>query len=168
MLNQIKAMMLAEYGDRWLNSVENQNGMAEDLTILEQDMTRLSRKFGIQTISIHLTKDREIVARYEVLDQVQTLYEIDAVFYSWWGNRASENISCVEREIADDDVIYHFLTGTPTHGHSGCVILTGREVRRVISRRRDRRLEQLSEFPDYAPSQSAPFEYLMREEVREE
>ena len=164
MLNEIKAMMLAQYGERWLNSVENQNGMAEDLTILEQDKTRLSRKFGIEAISIHLSRDREIIARYEVVNQMSTLYEIDAVFYSWWGNRASENISCVEREIADDDVIYHFLTGTPTHGHSGCVILTGREVRKVISKRRERRIKQLEEQTDLEPNRVAPFEYLIRED----
>jgi len=32
---------------------------------------------------------------------VTTLFDLDAVFYGWWGHRASENNSYVQREIAD-------------------------------------------------------------------
>ena len=166
MLHKIKAMMVAQYGERWLNSVENQNGMAEDLTILEQDKMRLSRKFGLESKEITLTRKREIVARYEVINQVQTLYEIDAIFYTWWGHRASENICCVEREIADDEVHYHFLTGTPSHGHSGCVILGGREVRKVISKRRERRIKQLDETPSYSLQELPMYNLSLKDDKR--
>ena len=164
MLHEIKAMMVAQYGERWLNSVENQNGMAEDLTILEHDKMRLSRKFGLESKEITLTRERDIVARYEVINQVQSLYEIDALFYTWWGHRASENICCVEREIADEEVHYHFLTGTPTHGHSGCVILCGREVRKVISKRRERRYKQLDDTPSYSLAELAPYDLSLKDD----
>jgi hypothetical protein len=143
MLSEIKDLLVSRYGDRWLNSVNNQNGIAEDLSILEKDITRVSRKFGLAGRGMYIDADMEVVAHYEVLVPLSTLFDIDAVFYRWWGQRASENISYVQREIADDEVIYHFVTGTPTHGHSGRIILLGREVRRVIHKRWDRRLKRL-------------------------
>ena len=143
MLDDIKSMLTARYGDRWLNSENNQNGIAEDLSIFEKDMTRVSRKFGIVGRGMHLSEETEVVARYEVIKGVDTLFELDAVFYSWWGSRASENISFVQREVADDEVIYHFITGTPTHGHSGRIVFLGREVRNVIHKRWERRLKKL-------------------------
>jgi hypothetical protein len=143
MLDDIKAMLTERYGERWLNSVNNQNGIAEDLSIFEKDIMRISRKFGLVGRGMFLSTETEVVARYEVIKPVKTLFDLDAVFYSWWGHRASENISFVQREIADDEVIYHFITGTPTHGHSGRIILMGREVRNVIHKRWDRRLKKL-------------------------
>lgn len=89
-----------------------------------------------------LSTETEVVARYEVIKPIKTLFDLDAVFYGWWGHRASENISFVQREIADDEVIFHFITGTPTHGHSGRIVLMGREVRNVIQKRWDRRLKK--------------------------
>lgn len=137
-------MMLAErYGENWLNGTNNQSGMAEDLSILEKDMTRVSRKFGLVGRGMFLSTEMEVVARYEVVMPVNTLFDLDGIFYRWWGHRASENISYVEREIADDEVIYHFVTGTPTHGHSGRIILMGREVSTVIKKRWERRLKKL-------------------------
>ena len=143
MLEDIKALLAARYGERWFNSINNQNGMAEDLSIFEKDITRVSRKYGLVGRGMFISNETEIVARYEVIRPVNTLFDLDAVFYGWWGTRASENISFVEREIADDEVIYHFITGTPTHGHSGRIILMGREVRNVIHKRWERRLKKL-------------------------
>lgn len=143
MLETIKEMLVATYGDRWLNSVNNQNGMAEDLSILEKDITRVSRKFGIVGRGMYLSTEAEVVARYEVIMPVNSLFDLDALFYRWWGHRASENISYVQREIADDEVIYHFITGTPTHGHSGRIVLLGNEVSKVIKKRWDRRMKKL-------------------------
>ena len=143
MLDDIKSLLKAQYGDCWLNAVNNQNGIAEDLSIFEKDITRISRKFGLVGRGMHLSDETEVVARYEVVKDVDTLFELDAVFYAWWGSRASENISFVQREIADDEVIYHFITGTPTHGHSGRIVFLGREVRNVIHKRWERRLKKL-------------------------
>jgi hypothetical protein len=143
MLEDIKALLVERFGERWLNSINNQNGIAEDLSILEKDITRVSRKFGLLGRGMLLSTETELVARYEVIVPVNTLFDIDAVFYRWWGHRASENISYIEREIADDEVIYHFITGTPTHGHSGHIVLMGREVNRVIQKRWERRLKKL-------------------------
>lgn len=143
MLDEIKTMLVERYGDRWLNSVHNQNGIAEDLSIFEKDLTRVSRKFGLMGRGMFISNETEVVARYEVIKPVKTLFDLDAVFYAWWGHRASENISFVQREIADDEVIYHFVTGTPTHGHSGRIVLIGREVSSVIQKRWDRRLKKL-------------------------
>jgi hypothetical protein len=144
MLEDIKVLLVERYGEKWLNSVNNQNGIAEDLSIFEKDIMRISRKFGLVGRGMFLTTDTEVVARYEVIRPVKTLFDLDAVFYSWWGHRASENISFVQREIGDDEVIYHFITGTPTHGHSGRIILIGREVSNVIQKRWDRRMKKLS------------------------
>lgn len=143
MLEDIKAMLIERYGERWLNSINNQNGIAEDLSIFEKDIMRVSRKFGLVGRGMFISAETEVVARYEVIKSVSTLFDLDSVFYGWWGHRASENISFVEREIADDEVIYHFITGTPTHGHSGRIILLGREVRNVIHKRWERRLKKL-------------------------
>ena len=143
MLEDFKALLQARYGDRWLNSVNNQNGMAEDLSIFEKDITRISRKFGLAGRGMYLSTETEVVARYEVIRPVNTLFDLDAIFYNWWGHRASENISYVQREIADDELIYHFVTGTPTHGHSGRIVLMGREVRNVIHKRWERRIKKL-------------------------
>jgi len=143
MLDDIKAMLTARFGDRWLNSINNQNGIAEDLSILEKDITRVSRKFGLVGRGMFISTETEVVARYEVIKSITSLFELDSIFYNWWGHRASENISFVQREIADDEVIYHFVTGTPTHGHSGRIILMGREVRGVIQKRWERRLKKL-------------------------
>ena len=143
MLEDIKAMLIERYGERWLNSINNQNGIAEDLSIFEKDIMRVSRKFGLVGRGMFISGETEVVARYEVIKSVNTLFDLDSVFYGWWGHRASENISFVEREIADDEVIYHFITGTPTHGHSGRIILMGREVRNVIQKRWERRLKKL-------------------------
>lgn len=145
MLDDIKSMLVARYGDRWLNSINNQNGIAEDLSIFEKDLTRVSRKFGLVGRGMYISSETEVVARYEVIRTVKTLFDVDAVFYAWWGHRASENISFVQREIADDEVIYNFVTGTPTHGHSGRIILQGREIADVIQKRLDRRLKKLVE-----------------------
>jgi len=143
MLEDIKAMLVERYSERWLNSINNQNGIAEDLSIFEKDIMRISRKFGLVGRGMFISNETEVVARYEVIKPVATLFDLDAVFYGWWGHRASENISFVEREIGDDEVIYHFITGTPTHGHSGRIILSGREVRNVIQKRWERRLKKL-------------------------
>ena len=143
MLEDIKAMLIERYGERWLNSVNNQNGIAEDLSIFEKDIMRISRKFGLVGRGMFISSETEVVARYEVIKPVNTLFDLDAVFYGWWGHRASENISFVEREIGDDEIIYHFITGTPTHGHSGRIILMGREVRSVVQKRWERRLKKL-------------------------
>jgi hypothetical protein len=148
MLDDIKAMLVERYGERWLNSINNQNGMAEDLTIFEKDITRISRKFGLVGRGLFLSTETEVVARYEVIKPVNTLFDLDALFYNWWGHRASENICFIQREIADDEIIYHFVTGTPTHGHSGRIILIGREVRNVIHKRWERRLKKLGEPTD--------------------
>ena len=149
MLDDIKSMLLARYGDRWLNSINNQNGIAEDLSIFEKDVTRISRKFGIAGRGMYLSTETEVVARYEVVRPVTSLFDLDAIFYNWWGHRASENISYVQREIADDELIYHFITGTPTHGHSGRIILMGREVSTVIHKRWERRIKKLGIPPEY-------------------
>ena len=45
--------------------------------------------------------------------------------------------------FSDDELIYHFITGTPTHGHSGRIVLMGREVRNVIHKRWERRIKKL-------------------------
>jgi hypothetical protein len=144
MLDEIKTMLVARFGDRWLNSINNQNGIAEDLSIFEKDITRVSRKFGLAGRGMFISTETEVVARYEVIRPVNSLFDLDALFYNWWGHRASENISYVQREIADDEVIYHFITGTPTHGHSGRIVLMGREVRSVIHKRWERRLKKLA------------------------
>lgn len=144
MLDTIKSALVERYGDRWLNSPNNQNGLAEDLSILEKDATRVSRKFGLAGRGMYISTETEIVAHYEVIVPVTSLFELDGIFYRWWGSRASENISFVEREIADDEVIYHFITGTPTHGHSGRIILMGREVSKIIHKRWERRLKKLA------------------------
>jgi hypothetical protein len=144
MLDEIKTMLVARYGDRWLNSINNQNGIAEDLSIFEKDITRISRKFGLAGRGMFISTETEVVARYEVVRPINSLFDLDALFYNWWGHRASENISYVQREIADDEVIYHFITGTPTHGHSGRIVLMGREVRAVIHKRWERRLKKLA------------------------
>jgi hypothetical protein len=143
MLDQMKCMLIEQYGERWLNSPNNQNGMAEDLSILEKDITRVSRKFGLVGRGMFISSEMEVVARYEVIASLTSLFDVDSVFYRWWGHRASENISYVEREIADDEVIYHFVTGTPTHGHSGRIILMGSEVSKVIRKRWERRLKKI-------------------------
>jgi hypothetical protein len=148
MLDDIKALLIDRYGERWLNSINNQNGMAEDLTIFEKDITRISRKFGLVGRGMFISTENEVVARYEVIKPVSTLFDLDAVFYNWWGHRASENICFTQREIADDEIIYHFVTGTPTHGHSGRIVLIGREVRNVIHKRWERRLKKLGEPTD--------------------
>ncbi len=155
MLEDIKTLLTARYGDRWLNSIGNQNGMAEDLTIFERDITRISRKFGLVGRGMFVSTEQEIVARYEVIKAVNTLFDLDSVFYCWWGHRASENICFIQREIGDDEVLYHFVTGTPTHGHSGRVILTGREVRGVIQKRWERRMKKLEASPLLLASESA-------------
>jgi hypothetical protein len=145
MLEDIKALLVARYGERWLNSVNNQNGIAEDLSIFEKDITRISRKFGLSGRGMFISSETEVVARYEVIRPVNTLFDLDAIFYNWWGHRASENISYVQREIADDELIYHFITGTPTHGHTGRIVLMGREVRNVIHKRWERRIKKLGQ-----------------------
>jgi hypothetical protein len=147
MLEEIKSLLTARYGERWLNSVNNQNGIAEDLSIFEKDVMRISRKFGLAGRGMCLSSETEVIARYEVVRPVTSLFDLDSIFYNWWGHRASENISYVQREIADDELIYHFVTGTPTHGHSGRIILMGREVRNVIHKRWERRIKKL-EVPD--------------------
>src|SRR5579871_422474 len=154
MLEEVKAMLVSRYGERWLNSINNQNGIAEDLTILEKDITRISRKFGLVGRGMFISTETEVVARYEVVKPVNTLFDVDAVFYNWWGHRSSENISFIQREVADDEVIYHFITGTPTHGHSGRIILIGREVRNVIHKRWERRLKKLGPPPELVPEGS--------------
>jgi hypothetical protein len=145
MLDDMKSLLASRYGDRWLNSINNQNGFAEDLTIPEKDSMRISRKYGLVGRGMFVSTETEIVARYEVVKPVANLFDLDAVFYGWWGSRASENIAYIQREIGDDEVIYHFITGTPTHGHSGRIILIGREVRDVIHKRWERRIKKLSE-----------------------
>src|SRR2546430_295679 len=102
MLDDIKSMLVERYGERWLNSANNQNGIAEDLSIFEKDIMRVSRKFGLVGRGMFISSETEVVARYEVIKPVKTLFDLDAVFYGWWGHRASENISFVQREIADD------------------------------------------------------------------
>lgn len=144
MLETIKATLIERYGNEWLNQIKNQNGLAQDLSIMEKDITRISRKFGLVGRGMYLSAENEIVAQYEVILNVSSLYDLDALFYRWWGHRASENISFVQREIADDEVIFHFITGTPSHGHSGRIILSGREVARVIRARWERRLSKLA------------------------
>lgn len=156
MLDNIKAMLLERYGDHWLNSVNNQNGMAEDLSILEKDITRVSRKFGLAGRGLFLSTETEVVVRYEVITPVNSLFDIDGLFYRWWGHRASENINFVQREVADDEVIYHFITGTPTHGHSGRIILMGREVSRVVQKRMDRRLQKLANAEQAGQGETSP------------
>ncbi len=156
MLDDIKAMLVARYGDRWLNSANSQNGMAEDLTIFEKDIVRTSRKFGLAGRGMFVSSQTEVVARYEVIKPVGSLFDVDSVFYTWWGQRASENITYIEREIADDEVIYNFITGTPTHGHSGRIILMGREVRNVIHKRWERRLEKLGMPPAVSADTTSP------------
>ena len=143
MLEDIKTLLVARYGERWLNSVKNQNGIAEDLTIFEPDITRISRKFGLAGRGMFLSAETEVIASYEVIRPINTLFDLDAIFYNWWGHRGSENISYVQREIADDELIYHFITGTPTHGHSGRIVLMGGEVRNVIHKRWERRIKKL-------------------------
>ena len=145
MLNSVKSLLAARYGERWLNGTANQNGLAEDLSIFEKDIMRVSRKYGIVGRGMYLGDGNEIVASYEVAQPIKTLFDLDGIFYAWWGNRASENISFVEREIADDEVIYHFITGTPTHGHSGRIVFLGREVKHVLHKRLERRLQKLEE-----------------------
>lgn len=145
MLDDMKSLLAQRYGDRWLNSSNNQNGFAADLTIPEKERMRISRKFGLLGRGMFISAETEIVAQYEVIKPVSTLFDLDAVFYAWWGSRASENIAYIQREIGDDEMIYHFITGTPTHGHSGRIILSGREVRNVIHKRWERRLKKLSE-----------------------
>jgi hypothetical protein len=154
MLDDIKSLLAARYGDRWLNSVNNQNGIAEDLTIQDNDVMRASRKFGLEGRGMSLTTETEVIARYEVIRPVASLFEVDAIFYNWWGHRASENISFVQREIGDDEVQYHFITGTPTHGHSGTIVLMGRCVRHVIQKRWERRLKQLNGSTDFVTDRS--------------
>ena len=156
MLDDIKTLLVERYGERWLNSVNNQNGIAEDLSIFEKDIMRISRKFGLVGRGMFISEETEVVARYEVIRPVSTLFDLDAVFYGWWGHRASENISFVEREIGDDEIIYHFITGTPTHGHSGRVILMGREVRAVVQKRWERRLKTLGVPTPAQPEGSLP------------
>lgn len=143
MLEEVKSMLIARYGDRWLNNINNQNGIAEDLSIFEKDLTRVSRKFGIVGRGLFISSETEIIARYEVICVVKSLFEVDGLFYHWWGNRASENMSYVEREIGDDEIIYHFITGSPTHGHSGRIIFTGKKIKMLLQQRWQRRLEQL-------------------------
>jgi len=155
MLEEVKAMLVSRYGERWLNSINNQNGIAEDLSIFEKDITRISRKFGLVGRGMFISTETEVVAQYEVIRSVNTLFDLDAIFYNWWGHRASENISFVQREIADDEVIYHFITGTPTHGHSGRIILMGREVRNVIHQRWERRLKKLGPPPELVTGETA-------------
>jgi len=156
MLEEIKALLIERYGERWLNSINNQNGIAEDLSIFEKDIMRVSRKFGLVGRGMFISNETEVVARYEVIRSVNTLFDLDSVFYGWWGHRASENISFVQREIADDEVIYHFITGTPTHGHSGRIILMGREVRDVIQKRWERRLKKLGQPSESVVEGSSP------------
>src|SRR5579871_496231 len=156
MLEEVKAMLVSRYGERWLNSINNQNGIAEDLTILEKDITRISRKFGLVGRGMFISTETEVVARYEVVKPVNTLFDVDAVFYNWWGHRSSENISFIQREVADDEVIYHFITGTPTHGHSGRIILMGREVRGVIQKRWERRMRKLGTPAPVAADETSP------------
>jgi hypothetical protein len=155
MLDDMKSLLAKRYGDQWLNSINNQNGFAADLTIPEKDSMRISRKFGLVGRGMFVSTETELVARYEVVKPVTTLFDLDGVFYSWWGSRASENIAYVQREIGDDEVIYHFITGTPTHGHSGRIILIGREERDVIHKRWERRLKKLSEMDTALALQSA-------------
>lgn len=143
MLHDVKQMLIARYGDQWLNGINNQNGIAEDLSVLEGDITRTSRKFGLVGRGMYISAETEVVASYEVIRPSISLVELDAVFYTWWGHRASENISFIQREVADDEVIYHFITGTPTHGHSGRIVLMGRIVQDVIRRRWDDRLSKM-------------------------
>ena len=159
MLDDIKKLLTERYGERWLNSTNNQNGIAEDLSIFEKDITRISRKFGIVGRGMHLSDETEVIARYEVIKGVATLFDLDAVFYAWWGSRASENISFVQREIADDEIIYHFVTGTPTHGHSGRIVFLGREVRGVIHKRWERRLQKLAPPVPVISDQAAPADW---------
>jgi len=143
MLDDLKRLMTSRYGQGWLNLLHNQTGMAEDLSIHEWDSVRTNRKFGISAKSVVVTNTGEIVATYEVSRSVSTLVDVDCIFYTWWGSRASENISCIQREVADDEIIYHFITGTPTHGHSGRVVMAGRHVKNVIRRRLDQRIRDL-------------------------
>jgi hypothetical protein len=145
MLDDMKSLLALRYGDQWLNSANNQNGFAEDLTIPKNDSIRISRKYGLLGRGMFVSTETEIVARYEVIKPVASLFDLDGVFYAWWGSRASENIVYIQREIGDDEVIYHFITGTPTHGHSGRIILLGREVRDVIHKRWERRIKKLTE-----------------------
>lgn len=159
MLDDVKTLLTARYGERWLNGANNQNGMAEDLSIFEKDITRVSRKFGLVGRGMCLSSDNEILACYEVIRACKTLFDLDSVFYGWWGHRASENISFVQREIADDEVIYHFVTGTPTHGHSGSITLMGREVRGVIHERWERRMKKFGPSPNAVEAeQTTPVE----------
>ena len=163
MLDEMKALLRERYGDRWLNSHNNQNGFAEDLTIFEKDITRVSRKFGIVGRGMYVSEETEVVARYEVVRPVNTLFDLDAVFYNWWGHRASENISFVQREIGDDEIIYHFITGTPTHGHSGRVHLIGREGRTVLQKRWERRLKKLGPSPNLIGVDEPAFDALSQD-----
>lgn len=158
MLEDIKTLLVERYGERWLNSVNNQNGIAEDLSIFEKDIVRISRKFGLAGRGMFISEETEVVARYEVIKPVSTLFDLDALFYGWWGHRASENISFVEREIGDDEIIYHFITGTPTHGHSGRIILMGREVRAVVQKRWERRLKKLGVPTPVQPEDALPLD----------
>jgi hypothetical protein len=155
MLDDMKSLLALRYGDRWLNSMNNQNGFAEDLTIPEKESVRISRKFGLVGRGMFISTETEIVARYEVVKPTANLFDLDAIFYAWWGSRASENITYIQREIADDEVIYHFITGTPTHGHSGRIILLGREVRDVIHKRWERRLKKMSDMDKERALQTA-------------
>ncbi len=143
MLQDVKQLLIERYGERWLNGTNNQNGLADDLTISEGDVIRVNRKFGIVGRGMYLSEETEVVASYEIVRDVETLLDVDAIFYNWWGHRASENISFIQREIADDEIIYHFITGTPTHGHSGRIVIMGSRVRRITRMRLDDRFNKL-------------------------
>src|SRR5580700_10835654 len=99
MLDDVKDMLVARYGDRWLNSVNNQNGIAQDLSVSEGDATRTSRKFGLVGRGMYLSSETEVVASYEVIRPSESLVDLDGLFYNWWGHRASENISFIQREV---------------------------------------------------------------------
>lgn len=152
MLTEMKTLLSENFGREWLNNIHNQNGLSEDLSILDKDITRVSRKYGLMSRGLELTEDVEIIARYEVIMPINSLFDIDSVFYSWWGCRAAENFSYIQREIADDEVIYHFITGSASHGHSGRIILTGSNVKQVLRSRLDRRLQSVpvANTEDYA------------------
>ena len=70
MLDDMKSLLALRYGDRWLNSINNQNGFAEDLTIPEKDSMRISRKYGLVGRGMFVSTETEIVARYEVIKPV--------------------------------------------------------------------------------------------------
>lgn len=58
--------------------------------------------------------------------------ELNRAFFRLWG-RVSFQFSVVSRDIREEEITYHFVTGTEQFGYMGSITFYGSPIRYLIS-----------------------------------